>query len=45
MKASTEGKGCGGGIRIEGRAGGREGWVGRRERYRIRRTRQSLPPL
>lgn len=31
-KASTEGKGCGGGIRIEGRAAGREGWVERRER-------------
>lgn len=32
MKASTEGKGCGGGIRIEGSAAGREGWVERRER-------------
>ena len=29
---STSGKGCGGGIRIEGREGGRWGWVERRER-------------
>lgn len=32
MKASTEGKGWGGGIRIDGSAAGREGWVERRER-------------
>lgn len=32
MKASMVGKGWGGGMRIEGREGGREGWVERRER-------------
>lgn len=45
MKVSTAGKGCGGGMRIEERVDGRCVCSERRERYRIRRTRQSLPPL